>query len=74
MRFGTKSDKQERLSREIAILKGGETTIEDLARATGVDRATIERDLLAHEENGVPIYEGKRGRVGLADWFFHRRK
>jgi Fic family protein len=72
MRFGTKSDKQERLSLEIAILKGGETTIEDIARATGVDRATIERDLLAHEENGILIYEGKRGRLGLAEWFSSR--
>lgn len=74
MRFLTKLDKRQRLDKEIEVLKGGETSYEELARTMGVDRATIERDLLTLSDEGVPVYEGKRGRLGLAEWFLRRKK
>ena len=74
MRFLTKMDKRQRLDQEIEVMTEGETTYEELARTTGVDRATIERDLLTMSEEGVPVYEGKGGRLGLADWFHKKKK
>ena len=70
MLFASKEEKQKRLEQEVSLMASeGEISIEQMARRCGVDRATIERDLLALADKGVPVYEGKRGRLGLAEWF-----
>lgn len=73
--FGNKQDKRARLAREVDLLHAhNEISIEDMARAVGVDRATIESDLVSLDDAGVKLYEGKRGRLGLPDWMRAKRR
>ena len=67
--FGKKQDKRARLAREVVLLQThDEISIEAMARAVGVDRATVEKDLVSLDDAGVKIHEGRRGRLGLAEW------
>jgi predicted DNA-binding transcriptional regulator YafY len=68
--FGNKQAKQERLSRAVRIIEAhGEVSIMELARELGVHRCTVDEDLVALHLQGVPLYEGRRGRLGLAEWW-----
>jgi predicted DNA-binding transcriptional regulator YafY len=73
--FGNKQEKKARLLRAVELLcEHTEISIEEMARALGVDRATIESDLVSLDDAGIKLYEGKRGMLGLPDWMRQRQK
>jgi predicted DNA-binding transcriptional regulator YafY len=73
--FGNKQEKRARLVREIALFhEQDEISIEEMARQIGVDRATIEKDLVSLDAAGVVLHEGRRGRLGLAEWVREKAK
>ncbi len=64
---GNKDEKRARLERiaaAVAQAPGG-VTLAGLARALGVSRATVSKDLVALERLGVRLAEDERGRVSL---------
>ncbi len=68
--FGNKDDKQARLdeiARLVAQATGGITQAA-LAKALGVARSTIHKDLVALERRGVRLAEDNSGRLSWPDW------
>ncbi len=68
--FGNKSDKQARLEKIAALVaqSGAGITQAALARALGVTRATIHKDLVALEQKGVRLVEDDAGRLFWPAW------
>lgn len=67
--FGSKDKKQERLEK-IAVLVArsvGGITQAALAKALGVTRATIYRDLVVLEQKGIRLAEDDAGRLSWPD-------
>lgn len=63
--FGSKREKHDRLEQLTDLVADEWRTQAELARATGVDRATVHKDLVVLEQRGVLLAEDERGRVRL---------
>lgn len=65
--FGSKSGKKRRLRQEIEVIRShGPLTAAELARAVGVNRNVVQRDLPEIEALGVYLQEDLDGRIALA--------
>lgn len=67
--YGDKDEKQQRLKKIVALAARSARGITQaaLARALGVTRATINKDLVALHKRGVRLAEDDKGRILLPD-------
>jgi DeoR/GlpR family transcriptional regulator of sugar metabolism len=68
--YGDKVEKQARLEQMAALVAQASegVTQADLARALGVSRATIHKDLVQLEQKGVRLAEDDAGRLSMPTW------
>ncbi len=66
--FGNKDEKQKRLEQLTALVAQSQGINQAaLARALGVTRSTINKDLIALEQRGVRLSQDYRGRLFPSD-------